>query len=103
MKVKRASTSIFWVEINLVGLSKRIGLDEVPLVVHMEPVVRGVLFEIGNISSDINGGHNFTLPARAGFAVGMSICPLSCTSVFSLQALMTRTFSLRVNLIGRLQ
>jgi hypothetical protein len=70
MQVEWASASIIWVEIDFVGLTEGVGLHEVSLVMHVEPVVGRVLFEIGNVSSDVNGGHGCTLPAARGFAVG---------------------------------
>ena len=103
VKVKRTPASIFWMEINFIGLTKRVGLNEVPLIMHVEPMIGGVLFEIGNVSSDVNGGHRRTLPAGGGIAVGMKIGPLSSTSESSSQTLKARTFSLRVDRIGRLQ
>jgi len=68
VKIKWSTAAIFGVEINFIGLTQRVGLDKVSLIVHVEPMVGRMFFEISNISSNINGGHGFTLPAKGRFA-----------------------------------
>jgi hypothetical protein len=41
-------------EVHLPGLAQRVGLDEMTLVVDVEPVLGGVLFEIGDETGDVD-------------------------------------------------
>ena len=45
------------VEVDLEGLAHRVGLDEVPLVMHVEAVLGGMVFEIGDKTGDVDDGH----------------------------------------------
>ena len=45
-------------QVDLPDLAQRVGLDEVPLVVHMEPVVDGVVLQVCDVAGDIDGSHN---------------------------------------------
>ncbi len=42
-------------DVDLPGLSQRVGLDEVALVVDVEPMFDGVLFQIGDETGDVDG------------------------------------------------
>ena len=44
MKVQRAAASLLGMEVDFPDLTQGVRLDEVPLVVHMESVVNGVIF-----------------------------------------------------------
>ena len=57
MEVERATAGLLRVEIDLPRLPERVGLDEVPFVVHVEPVVDGVVLQVGDEPSDVDGGH----------------------------------------------
>jgi hypothetical protein len=47
------------VQVHLPDLAQRIGLDEVPLVVHMESVVDGMILQVGDVPRDVNGSHSW--------------------------------------------
>jgi fructose-1,6-bisphosphatase/inositol monophosphatase family enzyme len=64
VQVERASAAILGVELHLPDLSQGIGLDEVALVVDMEPVVDRVVLEVGYISGHVDDCHRKpSLPA----------------------------------------
>ncbi len=44
-------------EVDLPGLAQRVGLDEVALVVHVEPVVDGVILQVGDEAGHVDDGH----------------------------------------------
>ena len=44
-------------QVDLPGLTKRVGLDEMALVVHVESVGYCVIFQVCYETSDVNGGH----------------------------------------------
>jgi len=50
-------TALLWVEVDLPELTERIGLDEMSLVVDVKTVINGVIFELGNVASDVNDRH----------------------------------------------
>jgi hypothetical protein len=54
MEVDWPSTSRLRVDVHLPGLAERVGLNEVTLIVHVEPVLGGVLLEIGYESGDVD-------------------------------------------------
>jgi hypothetical protein len=45
------------VQVDLPQLAQRVRLDEVPLVVHMETVVDGVVLQLGDETGDIDDCH----------------------------------------------
>jgi len=57
VKIEWASTSFFGVQIHLPHLAKRISLNEMSLVVDVEAVVDSMIFEICNISGNIDDSH----------------------------------------------
>ena len=57
MQVDRAVAGFLRVEIDLPQLPQRVGLDEVPFVVHMETVIDRVALQIGHETGDIDDGH----------------------------------------------
>ena len=57
MEVQRPTAALFWVKVDLPHLSQRVGLDEVPLVMDVEPVVDGVILELGYVPGDVDGCH----------------------------------------------
>ena len=57
MQIERAVARLFRMEIDLPRLTQRVRLDEVPLVVHMETVVGGVVLQIGDEAGDVDHGH----------------------------------------------
>ena len=54
MKIERATASMFGVQVDLECLTHRIGLYEVALIMDMEPVMGGMVLQIGNKSSDVD-------------------------------------------------
>ena len=50
--------ALLGVEVDLPGLAQGVGLDEVALVVHVEPVRDGVLLLLGDEAGDIDDGHS---------------------------------------------
>ena len=57
VQVERPAARLLGVQVDLPGLPQRVGLDEVALVVHVEPVVDGVVLEVGDEPGDVDGGH----------------------------------------------
>ena len=57
VEVERAVAGLLGVQVDLPGLVERVGFDEVPLVVDMEPVVNGMVFQLGDIPGHIDDGH----------------------------------------------
>ena len=58
VQVERAAAALLGVQVDLPDLAQRVRLDEVPLVVHVEPVVDGVVLQVGDVAGDIDGCHN---------------------------------------------
>jgi len=57
VEVEGAAAGRLRVEVDLEGLAHRVGLDEVPLVMHVETVLGGMVFEIGDKTGDVDDGH----------------------------------------------
>src|SRR5690606_1105864 len=57
VQVERAAAGLLRVQVDLPGLAQGVGLDEVPLVVHVEAVVDRVILELGHEPGDVDGGH----------------------------------------------
>ena len=55
VEIERTATTRLGMEIHLPRLAQRVGLDDVPLVVDMETVFGGMLLEVGDESSDVDG------------------------------------------------
>ena len=49
-------------QVDFPQLAQRVGLDEMPFVVHVEAVVDGVAFEVGDKPCDIDNGQLESLP-----------------------------------------
>jgi hypothetical protein len=68
-------------QIDLPGLTQRIRLDEVALVVHMELMVDRVIFEVGDEAGDIDDrqrallGSGMVLPACHGRERAATVAP----------------------------
>ena len=57
MKVERTAAGVFGVKIDFPGLAHGIGLNEVPLVMHMEGMVDRVVLEISNEPGNVDDRH----------------------------------------------
>ena len=57
VEVDRALAALFGVEVDLPRLAQRVALDEVPLVVHVEAVLDGVVLQIGDEAGDVDDCH----------------------------------------------
>ena len=57
MQIERAAAGLLGMQVDLPRLAQRVGLDEVALVVHVEPVIDGVVLEVGDEAGDIDDGH----------------------------------------------
>ena len=57
MKVERSVARLLGMEVDLPRLAQRVGLDEVAFVVHVEPVIGGVVLQIGDEAGDVDHGH----------------------------------------------
>jgi hypothetical protein len=57
VQVEGTAPRFLGVQIDLPGLAERVGLHEVPLVVHVEPVIDGVVLEVGDEDRNIDGCH----------------------------------------------
>ena len=58
VEVERPAARLLRVEVDLPRLAQGVGLDEVPLVVHVEPVVDGVVLEVGDEAGHVDDGHS---------------------------------------------
>jgi hypothetical protein len=58
VQVERPAAPLLGVQVDLPDLAQGVGLDEVPLVVDVEPVVNGVILQVCDVPGDINGSHN---------------------------------------------
>ena len=57
VQVERAATAVLGMELHLPDLTERVGLDEVALVVHVEPMVDRMVLEVGHVSGHIDDCH----------------------------------------------
>ena len=70
MQVERPAATLLGVQVDLPDLAQGVGLDEVPLVVHVEPVVDGMVLQVGDVAGDVYGSHNWgSLMGPGGEAV----------------------------------
>ena len=60
MQVERPAAALLGVQVDLPDLAQRVRLDEVPLVVHVKPVVHGVVLQVGHVAGDVDGSHSVT-------------------------------------------
>src|SRR5439155_18554759 len=69
VQVERAAAPLLGVEVDLPDLAQRVGLDEVALVVDVEPVVDRVVLQLGHVAGDVDHGHGreaYGLPTTTG-------------------------------------
>ena len=66
VQVERSAAGLLGVDVDLPGLAKRVGLDEVPLVVHVEAVGDGVVLEVGHEAGDVDDGHSCSSGREVG-------------------------------------
>ena len=64
VQVDRSAARLLGVQVDLPQLAQRVGLDEVPLVVDVEPVIDRLALEVGDEAGDVNDRHRH--PLRAG-------------------------------------
>ena len=57
IQVDRSFTSFFGMHVYFPRLAQRVALDEVTLVVHVEPMLDRVVLEIGDETGDVENGH----------------------------------------------
>ena len=57
VEVDRSLASLLGVEVDLPVLAQRVALDEVPLVVDVEPVLDRVVLQVGDEASDVDDCH----------------------------------------------
>jgi hypothetical protein len=58
VEVQRTAAALLGMEVDLPDLTKGVGLDEVPLVVYVEPVIDRVILQVRHVSGDVNGCHS---------------------------------------------
>ena len=57
VEVDGALAALLRVQVDLPRLAQRVALDEVPLVVHVEAVLDGVVLQVGHEPRDVDDGH----------------------------------------------
>jgi hypothetical protein len=71
VQVEGAAAPLLGMQVHLPDLPQRIRLDEVPLVVHVESVVDGMILQVGDVTRDVNGSHSWeSLMGVGGHATG---------------------------------
>ncbi len=79
VQVDRTVARLLGVEVDLPQLAQRVRLDEVPLVVHVEPVVDGVALQFGDESGDIDDCHARDTTEQPGERSGRTVAePAYC-------------------------
>src|SRR5262249_59112988 len=64
------------VEVDLPVLTQGVALDEVPLVVHVEPVLDGVVLEVGHEPRDVDDSHlSLVAPYSPAYPARCTIAP----------------------------
>ncbi len=58
MKIDRAVTGLFGVQIDFPQLAQRVGLDEMSFVMHMKSMVDGVALQLSDESGNIDDCHD---------------------------------------------
>ena len=81
VQIERSAAALLGVQVHLPHLSKRVGLDEMALVVDVEPVVHRVIFQVGHIAGDVDCCHRRTSLAGRPEATAWQggACPLATT------------------------
>ena len=64
VQVERALASLLGVQVHLPVLAQRVALDEMPLVVHVEPVLDRVILEVGDETREVDDRHGRVTPSR---------------------------------------
>jgi hypothetical protein len=57
VEIQRAAAPLLGVEVDLPHLPQGVGFDEVAFVVDVEPVIYGVILQVGHVAGDVNGCH----------------------------------------------
>ena len=57
VEVDRAIAGFLGMQVDFPELPQRVGLDEMALVVHVEPMVDGMALQLGDESGNIDDGH----------------------------------------------
>ena len=57
VKVERTTATFLGVQVHLPHLTQRVGLHEVPFVMYVEPVIDGVILELGYVTGDVDSCH----------------------------------------------
>jgi myo-inositol-1(or 4)-monophosphatase len=71
VEVEGSTAAVFGMELHLPDLAQRVGFDKVPLVVHVEAVIYGMVLEIGHVSGHVDDCHRiFILPGGPGLGDG---------------------------------
>ena len=70
VQVERAAAPLLGVQVDLPDLAQGVGLDEVPLVVHVKSVVDGMVLQVGDVPRDVNGSHSWESLMGVGQAAG---------------------------------
>ena len=65
MQVDRPTAALLRVEVDLPHLTQRVRLDEVALVMHMEPMVHRVILQLGHVAGHVDHCHPVTPPIAA--------------------------------------
>ena len=65
VQVDRPAATFLWVEVDLPHLTQRVRLDEVALVMNMEPVVHRVILQLGHVAGHVDHCHPVTPPIAA--------------------------------------
>jgi hypothetical protein len=59
VEIERAATTVFGVQLYFPYLAEGVGLDEMTLIVNMEPMVDGMILEVGHISGHVDDCHRY--------------------------------------------
>ena len=57
MEIDRAVAGFLWVQVDFPELAQRVGLDEMALVVHVEPMIDGMALQLCDESGHIDDCH----------------------------------------------
>ena len=63
MELDWAAAGFFWMQVYFPCLSHGIGLDKVPLVMDMKPMVSSMVLQVGYKAGNIEQGHPYRVPA----------------------------------------
>ena len=66
MQVERATAPFFGMEVDFPHLAQRVRLDEVSLIVNVEPVVDRVVLQVGHVAGHIDCCHGASLAVPLG-------------------------------------